>query len=100
MFQRIEVPQLQCEAFPADPVIMHHSSVTALNLILYTLYYINVCLFIENLKTAQLIQCCSGNDRKIIDDKLEKYELHKFPLLTEKYYGLRFKPRYTKRSNA
>jgi hypothetical protein len=130
MFQRIEVPQLHCEAFPTDPVILHHSSVTVLNLILYTLYYINVCLFIENLPTAQLIQCCSGNDRKIINslnaesnpichlsallgahhilhvsrirvnDKLEKYELHKFPAQTEEYLGLRFKLRYTKISIA
>jgi len=40
------------------------------------------CLpFIENLPNAQLIQYCSGNDRKIINDKMEKYrrdELHKF----------------------
>jgi hypothetical protein len=97
------VPKLPCEAFPTDPVILHHSSVTILNLILYTLYYINVCLFIENLPTAQLIQHCSGNGRKIINEKLEKYrgnQLHKFPAQTDEYHGLRFKLRDTKISSA
>jgi hypothetical protein len=74
--------------------------VRILNLVLYRLYYINVCPFIEDASTAQVIQHCTGNERIIINKNLEKYiggELHQFPAKTEENHDLRFKlrtPRY------